>query len=251
MADPTSSGVALGPQTMSPELPGATNYYRWIAEVIDPYVGDLVLDVGSGYGAHLEHLLRPERRIVSLDVSPESVDLVRERFAGRAAVEAICGDLRSPEMRRELAGRGFDTVVALNVLEHIEDDVATLGAMREVLAGRRGHVVLQVPAHRWLYGRLDEVAGHVRRYTAASIRAALVTAGLAVVRIEHFNRFGVLPWWINGRLLRQRVESRMVGTQVRLFDRYLIPLARLVDRVAPLPIGQSLIAIALGEESPC
>jgi SAM-dependent methyltransferase len=227
---------------MSPEMPGAENYYRWVVDAIQPHLGEQVLDVGGGYGTHLEPILQSGRSVVSLDISPESVALMRVRFEGRPRFEALCGDLGQEELIRTLEGRRFDTVIALNVLEHIDDDLATLRAMRRIVAPERGRVVLQLPAHRWLYGHLDAMAGHRRRYTRRSIRDRLLEAGLEVVMVRHFNRFGVLPWWINGRL-RPKLDSAVVGAQVRLFDRYFVPVSRLLDAVAPLPVGQSLIAV--------
>src|SRR4030095_16649601 len=134
---------------------------------------------------------------------------------------------------------------------HIDDDVGALRAMRGIVAARQGCVVLQLPAHPWLYGRLDALAGHRRRYTARSIRERLLEAGLDVSLVKYFNRFGVLPWWVNGRL-KPRLDSALVGAQVRLFDRYLVPVSRALDAVVPLPFGQSLIAVGKTQaERPC
>lgn len=254
MADRASHPAApgdtpLGPATMSPEMPGAENYYRWVVDAIEPHLGATVLDVGGGYGTHLEPILRSGRRVVSLDLSPESVALMRARFADEPRFTALCGDLRDEGTLRALAGHDFDTVVALNVLEHIDDDRATLHAMRAVVAPRAGRVVLQLPAHRWLYGHLDRAAGHLRRYTARSIAELLRDAGLDALVVRHFNRFGVLPWWLNGRFA-PRLDSAAVGAQVRLFDRYLVPLSRALDVVLPLPFGQSLIAVGRATGGP-
>ncbi len=230
---------------MSPEMAHAARYYRWVFERIAPHLGDRILDIGGGYGSHLEPVLDSGRGVVSIDHSPEAARSMNERFASRPAFEALCADFSTREMRRELVARGFDTILCLNVLEHIEDDLAALRHMAEFLAPSEGTLVLQVPAHPWLYGRLDSLAGHHRRYTAPRLERQMRQAGFTDPRVFYFNRFGVLPWFVTGRILKPaRLDSHGVGAQVKIFDRYLVPVARLLDTVLPLPLGQSLIAVA-------
>ena len=117
--------------------------------------------------------------------------------------------------------------------------------MRSLLSRRGGKLVLQVPAHHWLYGKLDELAGHHRRYVSAEIASRLEEAGFQGVDARYFNRFGVLPWLINGRILKpRRLDAASVGAQVRIFDRYLVPLARFLEKLLVLPMGQSLLVVA-------
>ncbi len=233
---------------MSPELALASNYYRWTLEKVLPHLGRSVLDIGGGFGSHLEALLLSGRRVTSIDRSAEAVEWMEQRFAGRPGFQALCADFDAEDTRRELRGRDFDTVLCLNVLEHIADDLRALRGMHAILARRGGALVLQVPAHAWLFGRLDSLAGHHRRYSAARLGQLLAEAGFREARVSHFNRFGVLPWFVTGRLLKPaRIDSGTVGAQVRIFDRYLVPLARLLEVLLPLPIGQSLIAVARAE----
>lgn len=236
--------VPRGPDTMSPELADAKNYYRWVFDRIAPYLGDRILDIGGGYGSHLDPIVRSGRRVLSVDHSPEATEWMESRFGDQSGFETLCADFDAEETRRELLARDFDTIVCLNVLEHIEDDLAALKGMGAIL-GKGGTLVLQIPAHPRLYGRLDSLAGHYRRYTASGMEKLLTAAGFDNLRIEYFNRFGVLPWLINGRLFKpKRMDTEGVGLQVRIFDHYLVPVARLVDAVLRLPFGQSLIAIA-------
>ena len=253
MSEPVARPAPAGPQTMSPELAAAANYYLWTLARIQPHLGQRILDIGGGFGSHLEPILGTGRRVTSIDRSPEAVEWMRERFADRPGFRALCADFDSETTLRELRTQEFDTVLCLNVLEHIADDRRALRGMRAVLASRGGTLILQVPAHAWLYGRLDSLAGHHRRYTASGLARLLVEAGFPEPRVSHFNRFGVVPWFINGRLLRpERIDSGTVGTQVKIFDQYLVPLARALEVLLPLPIGQSLIAIASSPgEDPC
>lgn len=244
MGEPVARSAPAGPQTMSPELAEATNYYLWTLARIRPHLGQKILDVGGGFGSHLEAILASGLRVTSIDRSAEAVEWMRARFADRPEFRALCADFDEESTLRELRAQEFDTVLCLNVLEHIADDRRALRGMRSILA-KGGALILQVPAHRWLYGRLDSLAGHHRRYAAADLARLLSGAGFEDVRVSHFNRFGVVPWFINGRVLKpRRIDSETVGAQVRIFDRYLVPLARVMEVLLPLPVGQSLIAIA-------
>jgi len=230
---------------MAPELAGATRYYAWVFDAIAPALGQRVLDIGGGYGSHLEPVVASGRSVVSLDLSSEAAQGMRERYRAKPNFQALCGDFQSPETRRQLRDLDFDTILCLNVLEHIEDDQGALSQMRTLLARRGGKLVLQLPAHPWLYGKLDELAGHHRRYSSPEITQRLEEAGFRGVTVRYFNRFGVLPWLINGRLLKpRRIDAASVDAQVRIFDRYLVPLARVLEKLLVLPLGQSLLAVA-------
>ena len=242
-----------GADTMSPDLAGATRYYAWIFDTIAPSLGRSILDIGGGYGSHLEPVIASGRNVISLELSSDAAQGMRERFSAHSNFRAICGDFQSPETRRELDDLDFDTILCLNVLEHIEDDLGALEHMRSLLSQRGGKLILQLPAHAWLYGKLDALAGHHRRYTSAEITSQLEKAGFGEVDARYFNRFGVLPWFINGRILKpRRIDAASVGAQVRIFDRYLVPLARSLEKILVLPVGQSLFVVAdTAQERPC
>jgi len=135
------------------------------------------------------------------------------------------------------AGQAFDTAVSLNVVEHVEDDVGALRNICGALADR-GRAIILVPSGPWLFGSLDEVLGHYRRYTEDQLIDVAVKAGFRVEQFLKFNRPGVLAWWLNGRVLRRKTFG--LG-QIRLLN-ILTPLFRLVDAWVPLP-PLSFIAI--------
>jgi len=238
---------------MSPDLAGATRYYAWIFDTIAPALGRSVLDIGGGYGSHLEPVIASGRSVISLELSSDAVQGMRERYRAHPNFQALCGDFQSPETRRQLDDLDFDTILCLNVLEHIQDDQGALKHMRSLLSRRGGKLILQLPAHAWLYGKLDALAGHHRRYTSTEIASHLEKAGFQGVEARYFNRFGVLPWFINGRILKpRRIDAASVGAQVRIFDRYLVPLARFLEKILVLPMGQSLFVVAeTARESEC
>jgi len=118
--------------------------------------------------------------------------------------------------------------------------------MHGILKDQQGTLLLQVPALGWLYGTLDELAGHYRRYDRKGLQTMLTQAGFEVQQIYYFNSFGVIPWFINARILRPRtLSNRSVGLQIKVFDRFIVPVLRRSEKLVRLPLGQSLIAVAV------
>ena len=138
----------------------------------------------------------------------------------------------------EFIAQPFDSVICLNVLEHIEDDLFALRQMRDALTSG-GRLALLVPAHQFLYGAFDEAVGHFRRYSKTALRKSLLEAGFTLQSLKFFNFAATLPWFINGRLLRR---AYLPNEQVNLANN-LVPLLRLEKLIGP-PFGISLIAIA-------
>ena len=214
-------------------LEEAGNFTRWVGEAIRPFVGGRVLEVGCGTGTYTELLAGWAGEVVAVDLDPAFAAATRRRFADRSDIQVLEGDVR----RLPALGR-FDTIVMLDVLEHIEDDVGTLVRLRDVLT-EAGRLVLKVPALPGLYGALDSAIGHYRRYSRQSLDEAAAGAGLLLAVCRPFNLAAAPAWWFNGRVLRR---THPPETQLRLYDR-LVPLFRLVDRVTGPPFGTSLIAV--------
>jgi SAM-dependent methyltransferase len=215
-------------------LAAAPNYNRWMFDRLRPWIGQHVLEVGSGIG-NLSVFLQDRERVVLTDTEPWYLDRLRQRFGGRAHIAVQ--RLYLPVLDGALAAERFDTVICLNVLEHVEDDRTSLTVMRRLLTPG-GRLVLLVPALAALYGTLDRALGHCRRYGRGDVTAKLREAGLRPQHVEYFNLAGIPGWWLTGRVLRR---SLIPTASLRWFDA-LVPLFRL-ERLLPWRIGQSLIAI--------
>lgn len=219
-------------------LAEAPRYNRWQYDVVAPYLGGRILEVGAGIGNMSALFLRKNPALlVATDTDPHYRARLAERFAGRP--EVVVENLRMPDP--EAAARferfALDTVIATNVVEHIEDDLGTVVTMRRLLVPG-GRAIILVPALQSIYGELDRELGHFRRYSRSRLGSLLTRAGLEVERVLWFNRVGVFGWWFNGRIRRTRLIPL---DQLRTFDR-LVPMFRL-ERYLPLPFGQSLIAV--------
>lgn len=205
---------------------------------VRPWLGRRVLEVGCGVGNVTADLLTLER-VVAIDVEPAYLDELHRRL-GRP------DNLRTEEMAvedqalLELADEALDCAVMLNVLEHIDDDVGALRNLGRVLKPG-SPVVVQVPAHRWLYGASDEALGHIRRYDRAELGATFAAAGLGLEKIWQLNALGVLGWLVSGRLLRQTMFPE---SQLRVYEA-MMPLIRRLEPASGVPLGLSLIAVGL------
>lgn len=245
-AEGANARMPLGAETMSPSLKSARNYYAWIADQFKPWLGRRVLDVGGGHGPHLDHVVAPDRIVTSLDLSPESVADMKARFAGYA-FDALVGDIAEPALAEQLAASGFDTILCLNVLEHVDNDEAALRGMARILGPSRGRLFLLVPAHPLLYGTPDVLAGHYRRYSRSLLGDRVRAAGFRVLRSYYFNGLGAIPYFLNARVLRPRTLAGAVDAQIVVFDRCIVPVLRRIERILPMPFGQSLILVGESE----
>jgi SAM-dependent methyltransferase len=183
------------------------------------------------------------RTVTAVDLSAPCVAALRARFPV-PTFRARVGDITDPRLAAELATERFDTALCVNVLEHIRCDDAALRHLAEILAPARGRLLLLVPAHPFLFGTPDRLAGHHRRYSRGALRGLLRRAGFSVERLGFFNATGVLPYLFTSRVLRPRTLGGIVDAQLLWYDRWCVPAARRVEAVLRPPFGQSLIAIA-------
>jgi 2-polyprenyl-3-methyl-5-hydroxy-6-metoxy-1,4-benzoquinol methylase len=217
-------------------MSGVPKFNRWMADVIRPYIGARVLEVGAGLGSLTQSLLPRDRYTVS-DVNPYYLDYLRNFATGKPymAVERV--DLSNAGDFESLKGR-YDTVICLNVLEHLADEAGALANLRATLEPG-GRAVILVPQDPALYGTLDEVLGHERRYTRQSFEEALKGANFEVEKIFDFNRVTTPAWRFNGQVLKRKhfskLQLKIVNTMTWLFRR--------VDDLLPWE-GASLSAVA-------
>ncbi len=212
----------------------APRFNQWIADVIRPYVGSRVLEIGAGTG-NLSMQLMPRSVYWATDVNRHYLDYLLKLRATRPYMRVAFTD--AADQKTYPTGQSFDTVVCLNVIEHIQDDIGALRNIWSVLADG-GCAIILVPCGPWLFGTLDEVLGHFRRYTADELASVCVEAGFHVEAILKFNRAGVPAWWFNCRVLHRKTFGL---AQIRMLN-LLTPIFRLADGWLPFP-PLSLIAI--------
>jgi glycosyltransferase involved in cell wall biosynthesis len=212
----------------------APRFTRWMADTIRPFIGDRVLEIGAGIG-NMSMQLMPRSSYWAAEPNPHFFDYLVSLTATRpymrvACTDAIAGGNYPP-------GETFDTVVCLNVVEHVPDDLAALRNISKVM-GTGGRAIIMVPCCPKLFGTLDKVLGHCRRYTVAQLVDVSQRAGFRVEQVSKFNRSGAVAWWLNGKILRRR---KLGAGHIRVLNA-LAPLLRRVDSWLPLP-PLSIIAI--------
>jgi glycosyltransferase involved in cell wall biosynthesis len=214
----------------------APNFNRWIADTIRPYLGRYVLEIGAGIGNLTRALVARRKRYIATDLDGEHLERLRVRLSGRPSLETALLDASRPQDFVPFRGQ-VDTVVCLNVLEHIEDDRASLASIRDTLRDG-GRAIILVPEGPGLFSSLDEELGHCRRYSEDELRRRMTEAGLAVERVLRFNRISRPGWWWNGKILKRRTIGRL---QLKAFDR-MVWFFRRIDAYLPWS-PTSLVAI--------
>ncbi|GAF92163.1 unnamed protein product, partial [marine sediment metagenome] len=185
----------------------------------------------------LSALLLRRGRYVATETDPVQLITLANRFYRVPRVEVASLDARSERDAVPFRGQ-FESVVCVNVLEHIDNQEAALHNMFDILRPG-GHLVLLVPRGKKLFGSLDQLVGHVRRYEPDELRAILRDNGFEVQSLRHFNRVGVLGWWLNGRILKRKRFGKL---QLKLYD-MLVWVFKRLDLLLPWS-GLSVIAVA-------
>jgi glycosyltransferase involved in cell wall biosynthesis len=214
---------------------------RWMADAIRPFVGNRILEIGAGM-ANLTAELLPRDAYTVTDVDELHVGYLRGLFASRQRIRVERVDVESPEHFAGLEGR-YDTVVCLNVLEHISNDRQALGNIYRALEPG-GRLCLLAPCGQWLYGTLDSAVGHQRRYSSKNLAELVGAVGFQVEKSFAFNKIATPGWFLNSRLLRRTTFGRL---QLKAFDS-LVWLWRRIDRWLPWP-GVSRVVIARKPQS--
>jgi SAM-dependent methyltransferase len=215
-------------------LATAVNHRRWFVDLALPYLGEDPIEIGSGLGDYALEWAPRFRRFTATEADPERLVALKERLEGLSSVTVR--ELLLPT--EEVAS--YSGAVSYNVLEHIEDHV---GALRSIarLVRPGSAVVLIVPAFQFAMSPADIATGHVRRYTKATLGAALREAGLSVEHMRYVNALGLLGYFMATSVFRLMPKE---GPMVKWYDRLVLPATKAAERVVRPPFGQSVFAVA-------
>ncbi len=215
----------------------AANWKDYFRSRLLPYIGGDVLEVGAGLGATTQHLCTPGPRSWTClepdaELAKQLVEVVRNADLPLPAeiVVGTTGDLTPTRL--------FDTILYIDVLEHIEEDAAELRTAAQHLRPG-GHLIVLSPAHQWLFSPFDKVIGHYRRYTRASLQA-VAPEGLLTERLFYLDSIGFFASLANRVLLRQQYPTVQ---QIRAWDRYLVPVSRRVDGLLGYRAGKTVVGV--------
>ncbi|HEX6180936.1 MAG TPA: class I SAM-dependent methyltransferase, partial [Chitinophagaceae bacterium] len=218
----------------------ADQFNEWMYQTIKPFCKGRILEIGSGIGNISTFFIRDGAQIMLSDIRPTYCEFLSKHFADKKNCEGVVPlDLVHPEFDQQFAGllNSFDTVFALNVVEHIEDhDLAIRNALK--LLRRGGNLVILVPAGQWLYNRFDKELGHYRRYTRKKLKAVMAPY-TKLLHTQYFNLAGMPGWFISGKILGKKTIPK---GQMKLFNK-LVPVFKFMDRLVAHKIGLSVIGI--------
>lgn len=230
-----------GLQTLE-RFANAPRFNRWMFETIQPFCKGHVLEVGSGIGNLSTFFLEKNFRLTASDLRDEYINILHGKFGRHPNLESIRSinlaeenfETRFPDLLEK-----FDTVVALNVIEHIKGDKLAIDNCRKMLKPG-GHLVILVPAYQILYNLFDEELGHYVRYDRDSLNELLESQGMEVFRTKYFNSVGIIGWMINGSIFRKRLIPKW---QLGLYDK-LVPVIKIIDKITFHGVGLSILAVA-------
>jgi hypothetical protein len=218
----------------------AANYQRLLAQELGMFVRGRTLEVGAGIGQMTVRLRSlPGVRFLQC-VEPEAgfCAQFRRTLPEQPLIQGTIHDA---------PGDDWDTIVSLNVLEHIERDREELALYHAILKGRHGALALFVPARPELYAPIDREFGHFRRYTRSELVSKLAGAGFKIDKIRYYDFAGYFAWLVCCRLFRQR---NLKPAAVRLFDRLIFPLENFLEtKICAPPIGKNLLIVAHADKS--
>jgi SAM-dependent methyltransferase len=221
----------------------AVNYHRWILDEFRPFLGKKAVEVGAGTGSFSELLLEENLETLTLVEPSEMFDHLQanvRQLETRTAVDfyqaifaQVCGRIAEAEEHP-------DSIIYVNVLEHIEDDARELSMIYQTLE-KGGRCFIFVPALQALYGEFDRRIGHFRRYAKKDIEAKCRAAGFRVVKSKYFDLSGILPWFVKYKLLR---SDSLESGAVALYDRLAVPLVSRLEKRLPMPVGKNILLVA-------
>ncbi|MFA5014528.1 MAG: class I SAM-dependent methyltransferase [Actinomycetota bacterium] len=216
------------------------NFYLWIFKEIKPYIRGDILEIGAGLGNFSEILVKNynDNKIILSDVDKTYLSILSDKFKDNENIKIEFLDLNSPGEFKEKDYK-IDTCIAINILEHIKDDVSAITGIYDIL-NRNGSLILLLPTYKFLYNIIDKKIEHYRRYTKKEIIQKVENTGFKIEKIFYFNFVAIFGWIFNGSILKKSIINKNI---LSLYNK-LIPLFKFIDRYLLFrKIGISLIVI--------
>jgi 2-polyprenyl-3-methyl-5-hydroxy-6-metoxy-1,4-benzoquinol methylase len=222
-----------------PYMEQTINYNNWVYSNYKKYLGQRILDIGSGFGTFVEYY-KDKEIVLCVEPSTDACGFLLDRFAGMDNIVLLSTDVNDDVVIERAKELSIDTIVCLNVLEHIKDDKLVISNMNNVLK-TGGKLILYVPAMKMIYGTLDVALYHHRRYDKSELEKMLKEAGFEILSSRYMNFLGVLSWFIYSRVLKRSIPAE---GRILFYDKYLVPIVSFIEKIIRPPFGQSLLIIA-------
>jgi predicted SAM-dependent methyltransferase len=237
----------IGSHTYSPAIVSAKNYQRWIYDALKSVATGAVLEIGVGSAPFVEWYDHVDEWFAADVDSAQVNDAIQKWNLSHKdfPAQGVVGNAGENIFWEKFENVSIDGIICVNVLEHIEDDLAFMHGAFKLLSKRGGRLGLFVPAMPWIYGSLDRVAGHFRRYDKHSLILLAESAGFVVDSLKYFNALGALLWYWQGNFVKTNdLNNKGLNKGIERFDQYAVPVIKEVERILPPLFGQSLVLIA-------
>jgi len=215
----------------------AGNYNAWLHSLIKPFIGKEVLEVGAGIGNLSKLILDDAEHFTAVEPNLACQRILIKSFKENPSFQLIPESIEKYLSSSE-SKIGFDTIICINVLEHIIDDQKIINGFADSL-NKAGNLVVIVPAVQWAYGSMDKAVGHYRRYSKKYLVNIFRKSSLDLNKIYFLNFPGLLGWIFNSRIFHIQAQKQ---SQITLFD-HLVPIIRKIEGIIHPPVGMSLFAV--------
>lgn len=219
----------------------AHQFNRWMYESVKPFCTSPILEIGSGIGNISNQFLQNNYDIYLSDIRKNYLSYLQQQFDHFPTLRGILHmDIIDSDFDEKFGHlfNSFSTVYALNILEHVEDDVQAIANCKKLLQPG-GQLIILVPAYQKLYNTFDEQLMHYRRYTLVQLKNLFDKNKLHIEHEQYFNFVGMFGWWLNGNVLRKKT---LPGGQMKLYNT-LVPMIKLIDKLIFNTMGLSAICV--------
>jgi SAM-dependent methyltransferase len=223
------------------KLSNAKNFNRWLYLTIKPWLSGEVIEIGSGIGNISSLILQDGHHLVISETNTMYLEILNDKFIPYHSSHKII-QLNLVEENFDIQYQqllhSFDVVIAINVIEHISNDIQAFSNAQKLL-NTNGRLIVLVPNSEFLYNKLDQSLGHIRRYNKDRIKLILDQTGLIQEQLFYFNAIGVFGWWISGSILRNKTIPQIL---VNIFE-FLVPYTSWLDQLFRKYFGLSIVLV--------
>ena len=219
----------------------ADKFNHWMFNTIQPFCSGKILEIGSGIGNISQFFIESGMNITLSDIRENYCETLKHKYNNVENLnDVLLINLADPEFKNkyERYQNAFDTVFALNVIEHIKDDHYAMKNCRFLLK-KNGNLIILVPAYQKLYNTLDVELGHYRRYTKNNLNNLFLINGFEITHSQYFNLTGILGWYLSGKILRKKT----ISSGFMVLYNGLVPLFKIIDKLTLGSIGLSVIVV--------
>lgn len=213
------------------------NFTKWVFEELSPGLKGEIMEIGSGLGTYSQLIIEkfPESQITLTDISSNYVENLKKKFS-QSKISVHNLDLNEKTNFEKIGYGKFDSIIAINVLEHVEHDNFALDHLYNMLRND-GNLIILVPANKFLYNIIDKSIGHWRRYTKKELKSKLLKSNFKIQKIYSFNILGMLGWFLNGNIFKKDEINKDAS---KFFDK-LVPAMKIIEKISGRQIGLSII----------